>query len=43
MSKESVEQLESIIAVCINNLYKDVPPTEEEFKEIAAKIQKEFA
>ena len=39
MSKESVEQLESIIAVCINNLYKDVPPTEEEFKEKALFIR----
>ena len=35
MSNPSVEQLENIISVYINTVYKDVPPTEEEFKEKA--------
>ena len=29
----SVEQLENTISAYINSVYKDVPPTEEEFKE----------
>ena len=31
----SVEQLENTISAYINSVYKDVPPTEEEFKEKA--------
>lgn len=34
-SNPSVEQLESTISAYINSVYKDVPPTEEEFKEKA--------
>ena len=31
----SVEQLENVISAYINSIYRDVPPTEEEFKEKA--------
>ena len=31
----SVEQLENVISAYINAIYRDVPPTEEEFKEKA--------
>ena len=40
MSNPSVEQLENIISVYINTVYKDVPPTEEEFKEKAFFLRK---
>ena len=32
MSNPSVEQLENTISAYINTVYKEVPPTEEEFK-----------
>jgi hypothetical protein len=39
MDNPSVEQLENVISAYINNLYKDVPPTEEEFTEKAALLR----
>lgn len=35
MPNPNVEQLENMISTYINSIYKDVPPTEEEFKEKA--------
>ena len=35
MPNPNVEQLENTISAYINSIYKDVPPTEEEFKEKA--------
>ena len=35
----SIEQLENTISAYINSVYKDVPPTEEEFKEKADLIR----
>ena len=40
MANPSVDQLESTIFAYINAVYKDVPPTEEEFKEKAALLRK---
>ena len=40
MSNPSVEQLENTISAYINTVYKDVPPTEEEFKEKASLLRK---
>ena len=40
MSNPSVEQLENTISAYINTVYKDVPPTEEEFKEKAELLRK---
>lgn len=34
-----VEQLENIISAFVNNIYKEVPPTEEEFLKEATKIR----
>ena len=39
MSRESAEQLENIISAYINTIYKDVPPTAEEFREKAVFIR----
>ena len=40
MSNPSVEQLENTISAYINTVYKDVPPTEEEFKDKALLLRK---
>ena len=40
MNNPSVEQLENTISVYINTVYKDVPPTEEEFTEKALLLRK---
>ncbi len=40
MSNPSVDQLESTILAYINSVYRDVPPTEEEFIEKATLIRK---
>ncbi|MFR3893790.1 MAG: Z1 domain-containing protein [Merdibacter sp.] len=39
MNKRNVEALEKIISVFINTLYKDIPPTEEEFYKSAAELR----
>ena len=38
-SNPSVEQLENTISAYINSVYKDVPPTEDEFQEEADKMR----
>ncbi len=38
-SSPSIELLENVISASINSVYKDVPPTEEEFKKIADKMR----
>ena len=38
-SNPSVEQLETTISAYINSVYKDVPPTEDEFQEEADKMR----
>lgn len=40
MSNPNVEQLENTISAYINTVYKDIPPTEEEFGEKAALLRK---
>lgn len=40
MSNPSVEQLENTISAYINTVYKEVPPTEEEFKDKALLLRK---
>lgn len=40
MNNPSVEQLENTISAYINTVYKDVPPTEEEFKDKALLLRK---
>ena len=39
MINSNVEQLESLISACVNNLYKEVPPTEDEFLEKATLLR----
>lgn len=39
MNKRNVEALEKIISVFINTLYKDIPPTEEEFYKSATELR----
>lgn len=39
MINSNVEQLESLISAFINNLYKEVPPTEDEFLEKATLLR----
>ena len=39
MNNPSVEQLENTISAYINSVYKEVPPTEEEFVERASAIR----
>ena len=34
-----VEQLENIISAFVNNIYKEIPPTEEEFLEKATLLR----
>ena len=40
MKNPSVEQLENTISAYINTVYKEVPPSEEEFKEKATSLRK---
>lgn len=40
MNNPNVEQLENTISAYINTVYKEVPPTEEEFKEKAELLRK---
>ncbi len=40
MKNPSVEQLENTISAYINTVYKEIPPSEEEFKEKAALLRK---
>lgn len=40
MSNPSIEQLENTISAYINTVYKEVPPTEEEFRDKAALLRK---
>lgn len=35
-----VEQLENIISAFVNNIYKEIPPTEEEFLKKATLLRK---
>ena len=39
MSNPCVEQLENIISAYVNNIYKEIPPTEEEFIEKATLLR----
>lgn len=39
MINPNVEQLESLISAVVNNLYKEVPPTEDEFLEKATLLR----
>lgn len=39
MINPNVEQLESLISVVVNNSYKEVPPTEDEFLEKATLLR----
>lgn len=43
MPNPNVEQLENTISAYINSIYKDVPPTEEEFKEKADQMRTNMA
>ena len=40
MNNPNVEQLENTISAYVNTVYKEVPPTEEEFKEKAELLRK---
>lgn len=39
MINPNVEQLESLISTFVNNFYKEVPPTEDEFLEKATLLR----
>lgn len=39
MINPCVEQLENIISAFVNNIYKEIPPTEEEFLEKATLLR----